>query len=189
MSTYTENSLFGYIEKNWPVLFVVLVVIVVVVIAAITLYNRYYNSDTKKTDGEESYRAKIIREKFNSMNKQIKTLKSENARVNEKFTKLASCPGVKERYCTCEGPDCSCGNGEHTDGVIENYKNIGSIPIRHHQNMVAGAIGKSKQLKAEAALRGAAPGLPMPVGGMLGKEPILSLDGTVEAFMPNKGRY
>lgn len=187
MSTYTENSLFEYIEKMWPVWVVVLVVIVVVVIAGITLYNRYYKSDTKKD--QDTYRAKIIREKFNSMNRQIKTLKSENARVNEKFTKLASCPGVKERYCTCKGPDCSCGNGEHNDVSTETYKNMGSIPVRHQQNMVAGAIGKAKKLKAEAALRGAAPGLPMPVGGMLGKEPILSLDGMIEAFMPNKGRY
>jgi FtsZ-interacting cell division protein ZipA len=135
----------------------------------------------------EAYRARIIKEKFNSMNNQIKTLKGENAKVSEKFTKLASCPGVKERYCTCTGSKCSCGNGNEFK-YKEKYQPA-SVPVRPEQNMVAGAIGKAKKLKAEAALRGAAPGLPMPTGSMFGKEAILSLDGVVEAFTPNRGRY
>jgi hypothetical protein len=55
-------------------------------------------------------------------------------------------------------------------------------------NMVAGAVGKAKQLRAEQALRGAAAGLPQPTGGMLGKEPILTAGGK-EAFRPNRGMY
>jgi hypothetical protein len=154
----------------------------------------YSKQKQKQQLQQQSMKARqLIKDKFARMNNEIKRLKKEKTAISEKFTKLAECPGVKERYCTCKGKECTCGNeAKQGEPFVrrEDYAPIGgSIPVRPEQNMVAGAVGKAKQLKAEAALRGAAMGLPMPKGPMLGKEPILTLDGTIEAFRPNRGRF
>lgn len=168
-----------------------IIVVTGFVLVVLSMQKKKASAEEFKRKQQEAYRAKIIKEKFNSMNKQIETLKGDNAIVTERFTKLASCPGVKERYCTCTGSECSCGNGYTSKEQFtrkEKYQ-PGYVPVRPEQNMVAGAIGKSRKLRAEAALRGAAMGLPMPTGPMLGKDPIISLEGAIEAFAPNRGRY
>jgi len=194
-----SNTTNSYIA--WGIgIFVVIVIAVlflnyygIVNLGILTKQNEKYNKKKQQLQQQSMKARQLIKDKFARMNNEIKRLKKEKTAISEKFTKLAECPGVKERYCTCKGEECTCGNeAKQSEPFVrrEDYAPMGgSIPVRPEQNMVAGAVGKAKQLKAEAALRGAAMGLPMPKGPMLGKEPILTLDGTIEAFRPNKGRF
>lgn len=157
------------------------------------IINARKSSEDYKSQKKAEQARTMIKDKFAKMNNEINRLKREKAVVSERFTQLAACPGVKERYCTCTpGGECTCGKDKKAETYVpeSDYKKEGAnLPIRPAQNMVGNVVGKAKQLRAEAALRGAAQGLPMPTGPMLGKDPILTLDGTIEAFRPNTGRF
>lgn len=146
------------------------------------------NQQIKKKEEFKKKAAKIVKERYNNLKKKVARLTMEKEKISEEFTRLASCPksSIKENFCNCSGTKCTCAaNGSVAK---EAYATPGNIPVRPMQNMVAGPVGKAKQLKAEQALRGAAAGLPMPIGQMFGKEAILTAGGA-ETFRPNRGMY
>ena len=145
----------------------------------------------------EKYRKRSIdmqrkqTEQYKKLQAKVAHVEKKARRQAERFTKLAACPkgsGIKEKYCTCSGDKCTCGDAGSKAKEAYAAPVGGMIPVRPMVNMVAGAVGKAKQLRAEQALRGAAAGLPQPAGGMLGKEPILTAGGK-ETFKPNRGMY
>ena len=174
----------AFADNLGPILGIVLIIIVFLYI------NRKYLEDAKTLADSEQYRRKamkVVAEKYNNLKKKVARLSMDKKKLNEKFTRLSACPksSIRENFCSCSGSKCTCNSGST---VKEAYALPGNIPVRPTQNMVAGPVGKAKQLKAEQALRGAAAGLPMPLGPMLGKEAILTAGGA-ETFRPNKGMY
>jgi hypothetical protein len=169
----------------------ILLILGVVLVIIVFLYtNKKYLEDAKTRLMAEKYRRKamkVVAEKYSNLKKKVASLSMDKKKLNEKFTRLSACPksSIKENFCSCSGSKCTCNSGST---VKEAYALPGNIPVRPMQNMVAGPVGKAKQLKAEQALRGAAAGLPMPRGPMLGKEAILTAGGA-ETFRPNKGMY
>ena len=163
---------------------------IVIVIIVFLYTNKKYTEDAQALVEAELYRRKamkVVAEKYSNLKKKVASLSMDKKKLNEKFTRLSACPksSIKENFCSCNGSKCTCKSGST---VKEAYALPGNIPVRPTQNMVAGPVGKAKQLKAEQALRGAAAGLPMPRGPMLGKESILTAGGA-ETFKPNKGMY
>ena len=169
--------------------------VAVILIAVVVAIGLYVSAQMKKEDfkkkqvaAKRKQAAHAVKEKYNNLKQKVERLTMEKKKISEEFTRLASCPksSIRENYCSCTGSKCTCKAAGSS--MKEAYATPNNIPVRPMQNLVAGPVGKAKQLKAEQALRGAAAGLPMPTGQMLGKEAILTAGGA-ETFRPNRGMY
>ena len=162
------------------------------------------NEQFKKQKIRENMTLKEKNEKIAALNKQMEEklalymkhkdesnmLKEENKQLErqrkqleahavEAFTRLKKCPGAEGFTNKIKSPV--------NTSIKENYQNVG-VPIQPGLNMVGGAVGKRKQLRAEQALRCAAMGLPPIIPGLagVGQQPSIWLNGK-EEFKPNRG--
>jgi len=175
--------------------YVIIIIVIVVLIIALVIGGLAYKKFVIDKAEEFKKRVAVVnrkhKEDYKRLQEKVAHVEKKAQLQAERFTRLAACPkssGIKENYCNCSGDKCSCGKEGFRAKDAYAPAAGGIIPVRPMVNMVSGAVGKAKQLRAEQALRGAAAGLPMPSGSMLGKEAILTAGGR-ETFKPNRGMY
>lgn len=179
------------ISSTTKQMIIVAAIVVIFALVAAGYWAYWQQKESQAKAAEDKKKEEETREEYKKLQVKLAKVEAKAKRQAERFTKLTECPkstGIKEKYCTCSGDKCTCASeGTQTKEAYASPEG-GMIPVRPMVNMVAGAVGKAKQLRAEQALRGAAAGLPLPKGDMLGKEAILTAGGK-ETFKPNKGMY